>query len=521
MLDALGVELLGRVLATCAPRDLRAARTASRRFDEASRAHTDRSQSLLTLNPLNTDRGSRCPNWERFPRLRSLVLRWRTGDGQRLRGMFGGGNADGTAAAVSRVEEIEADIVDATSWAAVLRHAPAVKRIQIRTRFKDAAPVLAAVASSAPQLAALCASLLPVNTSSAALIAAQLPALRELRVQGGDSVTPGTWAALPCSRLTALHFDEFPSLPRAVAEAAAWPMLRVLDGVFLSADAAEPLARGLPNLERLSFVSVRDGWGSLQAGCAAFGSVAWACIFSEGGDLASSPHALARLLPHVERLEWCGGAEDGSALRISAEFAPLTRLAQLWVGWCASEYLECTSALQPAAWESLAKLTELEVLSVCITPEQLPRLSRLPPSVESLTVHVATESGDPEEEEDAEEGMVELGAVLEAAARAPGVRALHVSAPRARLRHTRGLARASSAKARLRELEVFGPGIKLHDICVLAMLPGLTRLACVASELAVQDPGLRSVVAQHAADGLLVEVSPHTQSTVTPPLEPW
>ena len=142
--------------------------------------------------------------------------------------------------------------------------------------------------------------------------------------------------------------------------------------------------------------------------------------------------------------------------------------------------------------------------------QQLPRLSRLPPSVESLSMDVGTDAD-----------VCDLAAVLEAAARAPGVRALRVWSKRSRLQHSR-LADAARAAARLHTLEVSKPSIKLDDACALTMMPGLKRLAFLpGGGLTVNDPGMRSLVARHAASGLQITVLPLWQGSEVPHLEPW
>ena len=53
------------------PTDLHSARLAARIFDQASRGHMERSETLQ-LRPSNV--GGVWPNWTRFPRLRRLVM---------------------------------------------------------------------------------------------------------------------------------------------------------------------------------------------------------------------------------------------------------------------------------------------------------------------------------------------------------------------------------------------------------------------------------------------------------------
>lgn len=183
--------------------------------------------------------------------------------------------------------------------------------------------------------------------------------------------------------------------------------------------------------------------------------------------------------------------------------------------------------LHPAAWDSLTQLTALNTLVLTVTPEQLPRLSHLPASVESLSVHIgdADIDGAGPAAEDAGQGTCDLAAVVDAAARAPGVLALSVRARQAELRHTRALADAAAATARLRTLEIVWPKIQLHDISALAMMPGLTRLGHSLSPILRRlsgddDHGLPEL-AQHAAGGLQIAVLQECQGCVTPSYEPW
>lgn len=165
-------------------------------------------------------------------------------------------------------------------------------------------------------------------------------------------------------------------------------------------------------------------------------------------------------------------------------------------------------SLRPAALDSLLKLTALRELALALAFDDLQRLSRLPPSAEALTLYAVAriESGQLGWAA-AQRGDCDLAAVLEAAGRAPGVRALRVYAPGARLRDSR---RLWPAVPRLRVLQVASPHLQLHDISALATMPGLTRLmAC--DEPWHHAPGLktslRPLVAQAAARGLQITLN--------------
>lgn len=182
------------------------------------------------------------------------------------------------------------------------------------------------------------------------------------------------------------------------------------------------------------------------------------------------------------------------------------------------------AVLQPAAWDSLAKLTGLTVVASGLCFDDLPRLARLPASVEALTLHVAARAvGGGVVWHDEEGNAIGLDAVLDVATRAPGVRALRVWAPAARLRHSRALVRAAAAAAQLRVLEVVVPSLQLHDIGALAMLPGLMRLAVsLVPGLGEDDPGLQSLVSQRAAEGLQIAFDvDEAESVVKPAEQDW
>lgn len=109
------------------------------------------------------------------------------------------------------------------------------------------------------------------------------------------------------------------------------------------------------------------------------------------------------------------------------------------------------------------------------------------------------------------------------------MRALHVHASCAELVHSRALARAAGAGARLRALEVEHPVLGLHDIAALAMLPGLERLAVNITRAEPSDTDtreddlrLQSLLAHYAAGGLQIKLSASIRdSVVVPPFVCW
>lgn len=517
----LSAELLGRVLQPMAPENVRAARLVSRTFDEASRLHTNRA-SEIKLDSENVGGDQPGPDWARFPRLRRLALATGWEDAAAtLRRMFALDATAAAAAALAGVEEVE--VVDyqselsAATWAAVLWHSPAVKRIELEAYPSPAEQLalFAALTCLAQRLEAFCVHECRIDARSAAAIA-RLPALRDLQLLG-DEMIAAHWHALPCSRLTRLRLECF-NMTRELAEGAAWPMLRVLGGVSLSVEEAKLLARRLPNLERLEASVAGDGWGSLPARGAAFESVTWARVYACGSDFCSSPHVLARLVPNVERVELLS-LDSEEPLRVACDFGALTRLVNFSSGWMHGFCSHIVAVLQPAAWESLARVTGLKSAALALELQQLPRLSGLPPSIETLTLRV-TPSVDWIE---TRRGTCELGAVLEAALRAPGLRALRLELPAGELRHSRALARAAASAARLRVLGVDGPQLALHDICALAMMPGLSRLSVFPTRKLIRGGSrLWSLVAQYAAEGLQITCDTRpAKSVVMPPDELW
>ena len=140
MLDALGAALLGQVLRHLPPADLRSARQAARIFDQASRQHLE-SFETLKLYPSNAAGARGGPDWARFPRLRRLKLScWMQQHGEALRTLFARGGAG--LSSLRGVESFCAH-VDATSWAAILCHAPAVTSVTISASWAMSPPLLA------------------------------------------------------------------------------------------------------------------------------------------------------------------------------------------------------------------------------------------------------------------------------------------------------------------------------------------------------------------------------------------
>lgn len=175
MLAALGPELLGRVLSSLPAYDLHTARLASRIFDEASRAHTDRASTLWLKLVEFADLPR--PDWARFPRLRRLVLHGFCGDRfpEELRDWFPPQATDAAAAALAGLEEVDAGdlCLEAPLWGALLQQSPAVRRVVLPMRAYDGwkrLALFATVASLAPRLEALCAEWFGFDPRSAALI---------------------------------------------------------------------------------------------------------------------------------------------------------------------------------------------------------------------------------------------------------------------------------------------------------------------------------------------------------------
>ena len=163
MLENLGVELWGQVLRHLSPTDLRypqlddlqSARQATRVFEQASREHLERSETIQ-LSAFNAGGARGGPDWTRFPRLRPLELvSLKQGDGEALCALF----APGGAGLSSLREVYSYRDMDAASWSALLEHAPAVRSVTILTSeamHSDAClAAVATLASMAPQLSSL------------------------------------------------------------------------------------------------------------------------------------------------------------------------------------------------------------------------------------------------------------------------------------------------------------------------------------------------------------------------------
>lgn len=520
MLEELGPELLGRVLAHLPADDLRAARRTSRLFDEASRAHSGRA-ATLRLTPANVHASvlirSPGPKWSRFPQLRRLELRgWRQ-EGElatRLQHCFA--DADAVLSAIQEVDALPGDDEDADqpdgqeaslendldgpTWTAVLKHMPGVTRINLPARphrLNEALCLVALTASLAPRLEELDASTWQID----ALMASQMHGLRALWLGGGDDITRAVWAALPLSTLTALHFIADAPLPQGNPHPAPWSKLLVLNGIILPASSVEDLVACAPNLQRLRASATGGGWAQLPAGTAALRSVTWACMYDCSDSFLLSPHHVARMLPNVERLELCGAYGSGTR-QVLADLSPLTRLTRFdATPWHSRE--EHFVVLQPRAWESLLGLTQLRAVCLNLTFEQLPRFAQLPAAVQAISLRVAARVENDDPVWGSGEGdELDLCAVIEAAARTPGLRALHLHVPGAKLRHT-GLPRALGAAGRLRALEVSAPALRLHDISALAGLQGLKQLHVNPCEsLDPADPQLGELLDDLEARGL-------------------
>ena len=194
MLDTLGEELLGRVLATLPAADLQVARQASRILDRASRAHTDRA-ATLTLRSITAGRRAGGPDWARFPRLRRLVLRfWGAADCEALRGLF----PVDAGALLGGLEELDASAHSCRAGRTHVGRNPAP-----HAGPGHAAPAIlfqeggaravfwAAVGALAPRLACLEAFYWRLDIDTAGLVARLLPALRTLSIDGLEGSSAG------------------------------------------------------------------------------------------------------------------------------------------------------------------------------------------------------------------------------------------------------------------------------------------------------------------------------------------
>ena len=277
-------------------------------------------------------------------------------------------------------------------------------------------------------------------------------------------------------------------------ESACWPQLKQLYSIRMPGEGAAALARGLPSLEVLD--AVPEGqWA--DAGPAVFGRVRQARL----ADCCESFNAHARtssLLPSLERLTlW----EERDT--IATDLAGSTGLTHLVLGWNDGENF---SALHPRAWTVLPTLSRLRHLALDAMPAELPQLAHLPAALEVLCVNVAHGLDDEGEVEWAPEdmdGAPDLCGALEPAARLPRLRTLYICAPGMAVHHG---TLAQLVRARLCALEELGVvcfKMRLHDVSLLAVLPGLRRLNVWQLD-AIPDEFSRLAV-QHAGTGLQVQ----------------
>ena len=154
--------------------------------------------------------------------------------------------------------------------------------------------------------------------------------------------------------------------------------------------------------------------------------------------------------------------------------------------------------MPPRVWDGLAALTQLRRLAVDMAVEQLPQLARLPAGLTALKACVALRIDEGEFVWGWEEGAdddLDLCTVLIAAARAPGLRSLRVSAPGASLSHA-GLGNLISARAlKVAQLHMNSPQMALHDASALAMIPGLRRLSLHHTRQVARRPRERRIFA--------------------------
>lgn len=377
--EALGGELLGRVLASLPRDDLEGARLACRAFDRASRAHSGRFSSLV-LWP--DDCIGPCPDWARFPQLRRLDLRgWRPKHNAALRALCDGASRTGGAGGLRGLEEVDAatnfsghgNDIDAPTWAALLRGSPDVATVRLPGMPMDGPGLLAVldvVAAAAPRLRELDLSdVAPVDSEVTRLITDRFPRLRALRMhrrvfETDDDGDARWWAALTYSHLTLLQFT-LPAAPAAaVARAMPWQCMRALGGLQVTAEMVPLLSAGLPCLEKLEACLTGADWpaappsrGAAAAPAVSFPSVTWAALLTDAPELAASRGWLAALVPSVERLSW-----GVRAPRADTDFSPLTRLTRLDVRDPDFHSYEFATLLSGAAWASVASLPQLRLL---------------------------------------------------------------------------------------------------------------------------------------------------------------
>ena len=502
MRETLGVQLWGQVLRHLPPADLRSARQAARILDQASREHTEHFE-IITLRSSNAGGARGGPDWARVPRLRRLqLIGWPPHRDETLRALFARGGAG-----LASLREVESGIkafVDATSWAAILKHAPAVTSIDIGLCYAmdsdTCLAVLATIGEMAPQLCRLDNRMPHSSAQHASIIARTMPNLRSLTactLEGGTSDEEASlWEALPCSRLTSLVFADNPVVPRRVWESIHRPQLRQLCGVCLPGEGAVALARGLPSLEVLD-AAPKGQWAGAEHGV--FERVRQARLV-ECCESFTAHVRICSLLPSLERLtlrERCN--------TISTDLARATRRTHLVLGW---QY-GTLQALQPCAWAAPYTMSCLRHLALDVTAAEVPQLALLPAALEVLHVNVDEASNDEIEQASLPEvvdmeDLYDVCAVFEAAARLPRLRTLFVRALGGEVHHG-SLTRLVGARlGAVEELEVECYEVRLHDVALLAALRGLRRLhSCELEESASPDEWAK-LVAQHASRGLQI-----------------
>ena len=164
--------------------------------------------------------------------------------------------------------------------------------------------------------------------------------------------------------------------------------------------------------------------------------------------------------------------------------------------------------VHPRTWAALRTLSRVRHLALDVMPSQVPQLAQLPAALEVLRVNVAEGLDDsvevawrPEELR----GKPDMCRVLEAAGRLPRLRSLHTNAPGMDLHHGAQAARLGARICALEAQDVSCYNLQLHDIAVLAHLPGLRHL--YAWDLSGNLPGIlreayEKLVEQHASRGV-------------------
>ena len=385
MLETLGAQLWGQVLRHLPLADLRSARQAARIFDQASREHLERSETMK-LRSCNAGGAHGGPDWARFPRLRRLELQsWEQQRAEALRALFARGGAG-----LSSLREVDCLCcpLDAMLWAAILKHAPAVTSITGQY-MRAAQPgdaclaVIATIGSLAPQLSQFEDGTNSQFSEQAGIIARAMPNLRSLKLwrltdsSADEEALASVMGAPPFSQLTSLAFEDGSSVLPLVRESACWPQLRQLCGISLPGERAAALANGLPSLEFLGAAPEGEWAGAPQA---VFGRVRQARL----GPCCESFTAHARissLMPSLERLTLY---DEGGI--VTTDPAGGTRLTHLVLG---SNDTDVFCELQPRAWAALSTMSHLRRLALDVTAAEMPRLASLPAALEVLRVNVA------------------------------------------------------------------------------------------------------------------------------------